>query len=156
MTPQREYFSAILVSCSAAWSRAWSQLIRCHLPSPLFPLRSKGYLSRSGSYSCSMPALPRAHNIPRDLRNLGLGSNLVTTPSSTLAISPHLFKHISQAEKRFSTFAGKPSFFSGTRACKTGVFAPVIEAAVAAPVHLRKLRREIGLSALRDICHLHS
>jgi hypothetical protein len=41
--------------------------------------------------------------------------------------------------------------FSGTRACNTGAFAPAIEAAVAAPVHFRKLRREIGLSTPRDI-----
>ena len=43
-----------------------------------------------------------------------------------------------------------------TLACGTGACAAVTEAAVAAPVHLRKLRREMGLSTVRDIRYLHS
>ena len=36
--------------------------------------------------------------MPRDFKDFGLGSSLRTTPFSTLAINPHLLKHISQAE----------------------------------------------------------
>src|SRR5689334_11402798 len=55
-----------------------------------------GLFRRLGSYTCSSPALPRAHNMPRDFGFSGLGLSLRMMPSSTTAITEHLLGHSSQ------------------------------------------------------------
>ena len=76
---------------------ASSQETCLNLPSPFSPILIIGYFSLSGSYRACIPALPLGHNIFFDLGNMGLGSSLVTIPSSTLAIAAHLFTHISHS-----------------------------------------------------------
>ncbi len=108
--PCGPYLSLVSESFLAVKSKASSHEAGRQLPSPRFPTRINGRFRRAESYTCCIPAFPRAQSMPRDFGFSGLGFSLWMTPFSTTAIREHLFTHISHVvgiSTRCASFSGE-------------------------------------------------
>ena len=143
---------------SATSAIASSHDILFHCPLPRGPVLRKGYKILSGSYTCHIPELPFAHNLPLVETCFGLPSSFTILPSSINARPPSSIlqtRHVYGTELRSASVEGEKSAPPNSVSMAFKAFGATAKAAPDAAPSFKKFRL-VSLaivSLLEKVCY---